>query len=174
MAASVSEACSLISWSFCSAGWEDTEERGHGDVCHCPCHSDLHHDRPSDFEEDHFLTDIAISFLWLMDGIPHPCSSTPYSRGLHSALHIGNAAVRLNSAIRLTDLKMVLLPISIMAGPATVLSPRHNFLQCCRCRDVIFIHASFFGRKNVKSCVWHISPSWLSWSNQVRFVYASV
>jgi hypothetical protein len=38
-------------------------------VCHCPCHSDLHHDRPSDFEEDHFLTYIAISFLWLMDGI---------------------------------------------------------------------------------------------------------
>ena len=122
-------------------------------MCHCPCHSDLHHDRPSDFEEDHFLTYIAISFF-MVDG-RHPASMLIYSlfRGLHSALHIGNAAVRLNSAIRLTDLKMVLLPISIMAGPATVLSPRHNFLQCCRCRDVIFIHASFFGRKNVKSCV---------------------
>ena len=46
-------------------------------MCHCPCHSDLHHDRPSDFEEDHFLTYIAISFF-MVDG-RHPSSSTPYS-----------------------------------------------------------------------------------------------
>lgn len=39
----------------------------------------------------------------------------------------GNAAVRLNSAIRFADLKMVLLPIFIMAGPATVFRVGHNF-----------------------------------------------
>uniref|UniRef100_A0A0A9E9D7 Uncharacterized protein n=1 Tax=Arundo donax TaxID=35708 RepID=A0A0A9E9D7_ARUDO len=60
---------------------------------------------------------------------------------------------------------MVLLPIFITPGPATVFSLRHNFLQHCRCRDVIFIHFYFF-KKNEELCL-HISPSCLSWSNQV-------
>lgn len=87
----------------------------------------------------------------MVDG-GHPSNTTLHSFPLSKDYTVPAYRERRSSfeqrAMQLADLKMVLLPIFILAGPATAFSLGPDFLlQRCRCREIIFMHAPIFEKK---------------------------